>query len=190
MKKLFIMMLLCAISICVSAQEHLTFKGIPIEGNLTTFVEKLKANGFKLTEMDGDGAIMEGYFSGDTRTILIYASKISKKVYQVIAILEKSNSWSTLKSTYDEFKSSLTTKYGNGVSYEYFSSPYEAGDGYEMSALRLDKCTYATSFNILCGKIRLMISSVGGGSVVVAYTDKVNEELSEKEEKSLISSDL
>lgn len=190
MKKLFFAILLCVISISVSAQEHLTFKGIPIDGNLNSFVEKLKAKGFSQIVVNSDGAMMEGEFGGNICKTGIYVTRTSKKVHTVIVQVAESNSWFTLESTYNEYKSSLATKYGKGVSIEMFSSPYEEGDGYEMSALRLSKCHYSTRFKTSKGEIFLYISDTNGGSVLLSYSDKANEALSEAEEKSLISSDL
>ena len=190
MKKLFFTMLLCVISISVSAQEHLTFKGIPIDGSLTSFVEKLKAKGFTSVAVNSESAMMKGDFAGKICKTVIFATKKSKKVHSVIVEVETSNSWSTLKSTYNDYKSSLTTKYSNGNSIERFLPPYEAGDGYEMSALRLDKCTYLTKFTTAKGDIVLTIGYMEEGNVVLYYMDKVNTTLSEAEEKSLISSDL
>ena len=190
MKKLFFMMLLCAISVCVSAQNHLTFKGVPIEGSLTSFVAKLQAKGFTKISSNEERAMMKGDFSGDSRTILIYATKTTKQVYAVCVVLKESSSWSTLKSTYNEYKSSLATKYGEGDSYENFLSPYKEGDGYEMIALRAEKCLYATTFEIASGTIAIMIISANNGAVALYYTDKTNTKLSEKEQKDLISNDL
>ena len=190
MKKLFFAMLLCVISISVSAQEHLTFKGIPIDGSMNSFVEKLKAKGFEPIVVESEGAILKGDFGGNICKTVIFVTKTSKKVHTVGVEVEKSNSWSTLKSTYNDYKSSLTTKYGKGESIEYFSYPYEAGDGYEMSALRLDKCTYITKFTTAKGDIMLLIGYREEGNVVLYYMDKANGISKEAEEKRLISSDL
>lgn len=38
----------------IMAQEHLSFKGIPIEGCMTVFCQKLKANGFTSIGHDGN----------------------------------------------------------------------------------------------------------------------------------------
>ena len=48
MKKhlLTLVLFLCSFAICGFAQEHLSFKGIPIEGSMTAFCQKLKAKGF------------------------------------------------------------------------------------------------------------------------------------------------
>ena len=190
MKKLFIMTLLCVMSISVSAQEHLTFKGVSIDGHLSVFVEKLKTKDFKTVVVNSDSAMLKGNFGGNDCTIAVYATKTSKIVHTVCVEVSESDSWSTLKSTYNEYKSSLATKYGNGKSLEIFLSPYEAGDGYEMSALRLNKCVYMTKYTTLKGEIILTIGYLEGGKVVLYYIDKANNALSEAEEKRLINSDL
>lgn len=61
MKKLALTIIVCLVGIVSQAQEHLRFMGIPIEGNIDTFCEKLiKENGLKPSEsvdtvnIDGD----------------------------------------------------------------------------------------------------------------------------------------
>lgn len=61
MKKLTLIIIVCLVGIVSQAQEHLRFMGIPIEGNIDTFCEKLiKENGLKPIEsvdtvnIDGD----------------------------------------------------------------------------------------------------------------------------------------
>ena len=41
----------------IMAQEHLSFKGIPIEGSMTAFCQKLKAKGF--TQMGRSQVILQ-----------------------------------------------------------------------------------------------------------------------------------
>ena len=46
MRKLLITLTMLFAVINIMAQEHLSFKGIPIEGSMTAFCQKLKAKGF------------------------------------------------------------------------------------------------------------------------------------------------
>ena len=46
MRKLVITFTMLFAVISLMAQEHLSFKGIPIEGSMTAFCQKLKAKGF------------------------------------------------------------------------------------------------------------------------------------------------
>lgn len=190
MKKILALMFSCMLTLTASAQEHLTFKGIPIDGKLTEFVNKLKAQGFIEIKVNNDSAIMKGDFSGKNCEIIMYASKKSNIVYQVGAILEKDDSWGVLKSTYDEYKSLLNSKYEEGQTIEFFKSPYEEGDGYEMTALRNNKCIYCTRYELQNGIITLLIAEVSNGSVALFYADKINEALAEREKSSQQISDL
>ena len=190
MKKIFGMMLLCVISISASAQEHLTFKGVPINGHITTFVSKLKSLGFKEVASSDYSAVVEGEFGGNECQVAIYGSKKSKVVHKVIVILDESSSWHSLKSKYNEYKELLTSKYGKGTSFEFFSDPYYEGDGYELGAVRNDKCTYLTFFETSNGDIVISIVNAGKPVTSLGYMDKVNSAIAEKEEKSLLFGDL
>lgn len=46
MKKIIFTLTVLFVAINIMAQEHLSFKGIPIEGSMTGFCQKLKAKGF------------------------------------------------------------------------------------------------------------------------------------------------
>ena len=46
MKKILITLTVLFAVIDIMAQEHLSFKGIPIEGSMTEFCQKLKSKGF------------------------------------------------------------------------------------------------------------------------------------------------
>ena len=48
----------------IMAQEHLSFKGIPIEGSMTAFCQKLKAKGFTQMGRDNNVTMFTGDFTG------------------------------------------------------------------------------------------------------------------------------
>ena len=51
-RRLLFILTLIFFSIHLTAQEHLTFKGIPIEGSMSEFCQKLKAKGLTLINKD------------------------------------------------------------------------------------------------------------------------------------------
>lgn len=53
-----------ASSMAQTTSEHLTFKGIPIDGPLNAFVAKRKAAGFKHLGTEDGFAYLEGDFAG------------------------------------------------------------------------------------------------------------------------------
>lgn len=181
----------CAIMLTMAlhAQEHLTFKGIPMGSNLATFVSKLKSQGFTQEGDYGEMIIMKGDFAGKSYcTIVIGATKTTKSVWKVVVTFPEKVSWYSLKSEYNSFKESYNSKYGKGRSYEYFSDPYYEGDGYELQALRLEKCKYATFYETTEGKIMLKIGD--DKAVQVHYEDKLTTAVKSKEEEQSISNDI
>ncbi len=97
-------------------------------------------------------------------------------------------SWHSLKSEYNSFKDSYNDKYGKGRSYEYFSDPYYEGDGYELQALRLEKCTYITFYETQEGNIMLKIGD--DKAVQVHYEDKLTTAAKSREAEQSVSNDI
>ena len=188
MKKILILMVFCLLSIGAIAQEHLTFKGIPIDGSLSSFVTKLKTQGFKVMSSDTSFAQLEGNFGGELCTILVNTTKKTGIVYNVCVALPESSSWSSIKNKYEEYKSSLTEKYTKPQSIEEFKDPYYEGDGYEMTALKTNKCTYISRFLLKNGIIYLSMTNLT--NLFIIYEDNVNSEINKSEEKSKVYDDL
>lgn len=112
MRHLLLSILLCT-TICANAQNHLTFKGIPIEGSMTTFCQKLKAKGFTQMGKDKNATIFTGDFTGKQATIGVGASDDGKNVFSVVVLFDPSGEWNNLVSTYDYYKDLYTRKYGD-----------------------------------------------------------------------------
>lgn len=183
-------MLLCAMSVCATAQEHMSFKGIPMDCDLITFVSKLEAKGFTNQRNTSEtSAWVKGNFAGiDDCEILILSTSTSKLVWKVVVYFPERISWYSLKREYNNFKDSYTEKYGKPNSYEYFSQPYYEGDGYELQALKLEKCTYESFFKTTLGYICLSIYKTN--QVKVSYEDAVNVILKSSEKEKKVSNDI
>ena len=63
MKKILVSLLLVFSAITTMAQDHLSFKNIPIDGPLDLFLAKLKADGFTQFDTDTDGVWLAGRFA-------------------------------------------------------------------------------------------------------------------------------
>lgn len=94
------------------AQEHLSFKGVPIEGSMTEFCQKLKAKGLKLFDSSKSLSTFDGEFTGRSATIYAAANDDGKNVHSVMVAFEPSDEWNTLVNTYDYYKNLYTKKYG------------------------------------------------------------------------------
>lgn len=112
MKKLLVTLTMLFAVINIMAQEHLSFMGIPIEGSMTTFCQKLKDKGFNSVGSDKNLMLFTGNFTGRTATVGIQATDNGTDVCAVGVIFEPSGEWNTLVSTYDYYKNLYIRKYG------------------------------------------------------------------------------
>ena len=139
-KALFIIFLSFAMNFSFSQ----SFDGVPISGDLPTAVARYKAKGYTLDKYITSGAILNGKILMNNIQLFIFVTPKTKKVYKVVAYLDEDISWTSLKSTYIRFLGILTDKYGNpDGNYESFTTPYYEGDGYELSAVGLEKVNYS-----------------------------------------------
>ena len=64
MKKILASLAVFLAAINIMAQEHLSFKGIPIEGSMTEFCQKLKTKGFTSIGQENNISLFTGDFTG------------------------------------------------------------------------------------------------------------------------------
>lgn len=197
MKKLlvyFVALFLSTVSFAqngiVSEESHLSFKGLSLSGSLDDFVNNLVSQGYILKDSQAVGALLKGSFASESDcTIAVLTTNRTRQVYCVAVSFEKKTSWSSLKNQYQEYKTMLSSKYGEPSKFvERFMSPYYEGDGYELQALRLDKCNYTSFFEVHNGTV--MLSMNNDASLVLYYSDKEGSALNEREERMNAMSDL
>lgn len=193
MKKiLFTLVLFVSIS-CVYSQaqrsQHMTFKNIPIDGHIDNFVQKMRQEGFLLDFQGDNGAIMKGQFANRQCEVYIIASPKSKIVWKVVATTAEDTSWLSLKQDYLRFKEQYEQKYGKAESsYDFFAKPYYEGDGYEMQAVRNEKCHFISFWELRSGTISVGISSTE--NIKFTYEDKLNTRIAKRESNSKIQDDI
>lgn len=197
MKKLILLFFGICFSVIMLAQNetsHAIFKGMFIDGDINEFEQKLLEQGYELVEKDESSVAVMGSFAGkEDCVIYVVGTPVSKTVCKIAVYLEESSSWQTLKAEYLNLKKLYTEKYGRPKSNERFYKPYYEGDGYEISALRREKCTYSSKFESENTIIDLLISYNGEsdkGFVFVIYKDKINAAIQEKEMNQNISNDI
>ena len=84
MKKILLTLCTLLIVALAQAQEHMTFKDISMDCNLTTFVSKLEAKGYRTTLLEDDNAVLKGNFAGkDDCSIYVLCTAKSKLVWKV-----------------------------------------------------------------------------------------------------------
>lgn len=180
MRNFFTLFVVMLLSLPVFAQEHLDFRGVPIDGHLDDFVTKMEGMGYTVKQRDGEIVMMTGQFTNNNVELWIVSSRQTKTVWKVVVDFSKNSSWSSLKNSYFEYKNLYTKKYGsNNKAFEFFSKPYYEGDGYELQALRGEKCTYATFFLAENGTITVALTKFE--NLQIRYEDKTNADKSSKE---------
>lgn len=178
MKKIAIVLILNLLAIAVFSQE---FLGVKVGGTRQECIKKFVAKGFIIQKGTTNVVTMlKGYAGNMPVELFITNTQISKKVLRFTVYLPKESSWSVLKETYNTFLSVLTSKYGEpNSSYANFVDPYYEGDGYEMSAIELDKCNYSAFWD----NISIDISKYK--QVRFYYENPINVALSEQENNTI-----
>ncbi|MFY8161982.1 MAG: hypothetical protein ACOVNU_11680 [Candidatus Kapaibacteriota bacterium] len=140
MKKLIVIISLF-FSVSAFSQQ---FDGVNISGDLPTAISSLKAKGYTLSKPITNGVIMNGKIGSTEIELFLFTTPKSKKVYKAAIYLPIKENWYSIKQNYLDYLEVLTNKYGTpDNSFNFFSKPYFEGDGYEMLALDLEKCTYS-----------------------------------------------
>lgn len=160
--------------------EHLSFKGVPIDGTLSEYVSKMKQVGFTYVKTDGGVAILKGDFASYKDCIVGVATLKGKDlVSKITVIFPTQESWSMLSSNYFNLKEMLTEKYGHpSESVEEFSSYEPDSDGSKMTQVHLDACKYFSTYETAKGNIQLSIKgNISSAFVILTYFDKINSNI-------------
>ena len=179
MKKILATLLSTLIAASLFAQDaHLKFKGVPIDGSLTEFVNKMKTAGFTHIGTQDGMAALQGDFAGYKNcTVAVFTVKPLNVVSMIGVIFQSRDNWADLESDYDIFKEMLTEKYGAPavVIEEFKRTPQDDND--KIYELRMNRCTWASAFQTELGEIELSIEHQDFQSrVVLRYRDKINTE--------------
>lgn len=179
MKNLILTLCLFFAVIAANAQEHLSFKGIPIEGSMTTFCQKLEAKGLVQIHSTDNIRLFTGDFTGREATIVVGADQSGQNVFTVAVIFPESEEWNYLVNTYDYYKELYTEKYGT-PSFNREDNPSRSNDNNSrMIELYKGTVVYGSVFNAPGGTIELSIDKGTGsfkGQVVIKYKDAQNIE--------------
>lgn len=161
--------------------EHMTFKGVPIDGTLKEYVSKMEEKGFTHIETEDGVATFTGDFAAH-KDCLIGVSTLKQKdlVSKVAVLFSEHDTWSSLSSSYFYLRELLTEKYGKpSESLEEFESSYTPeDDNSKMLALKMNRCKYYTIYEMDKGSIQLSIETDEiVGRVMLNYFDKINGEI-------------
>lgn len=105
--------------IYAQSSEHLSFKGVPIDGTLNEYVAKMKQSGFTMLGTEDGVAMLKGDFASYKGCIIGVSTLNGKDLVSKITVIFPSyESWSLLASNYFNLKEMLTEKYGQPAGLE------------------------------------------------------------------------
>ena len=183
MKKLLFILLSIAFLTPAFAQSnnHMTFKGIPIDGSLSDFTAKMKQKGFTHLGTQDGVALFSGEFAAyKDCTIGAVSSKSTNTVNKVAVMFSDCDTWSQLYGNYSRLKEMLIQKYGepteNIEKFDTYSEPRD--DNMRMLEVKMDRCVYVATWKTEKGDIELAIEHADFSSCFVrlSYWDKINTE--------------
>ncbi len=179
MKKLLITLTVLFAAINIVAREHLSFKGIPIEGSMTAFCQKLKAKGFTQTGRDNNVTTFTGNFTGRQATVGVVATDDGENVFSVVVFFESSREWSTLVDTYGYYKGLYTRKYGKPTFSKEDNPARSNSNDQLMFEVAQGTVVYDSVWKVTGGDIQLSIKKATEylrGQVTIRYQDSQNTE--------------
>lgn len=184
MKTKILTLILSVTAILTFAQtsEHLSFKGVPIDGTLNEYVSEMKRAGFSRIRTEDGVSILKGDFAGYKNCFISVATLKQKDLVNTITVMfPERSTWSALAANYFNLKELLTEKYGKPTEivekFDTYSEPRD--DNSKMHEVIMNKCKYYTSFELENGTIQLSIEYGGllKGFVMLSYFDKINSEI-------------
>ena len=139
MKRIFSFFVMLVLTLGVMAQtQHMKFMGIPLDGTISAFHQKLVAKGCKhnveVSNVVGAGSrVFVGTFFGEEASIHVYYNAKTKVVYRAKACIERSSEDNIIRK-YNEVKSALEEKYPDAYmvkseDYGYDSLTFYTGQG-------------------------------------------------------------
>ncbi len=188
MKKL-LLTLMCLFAVCASfaqnaeptsTEQHLKFKGIPIDGTPSEFGSKLQNAGFSYSYKDEGTYYYNGSFAGYDNCKIIVKSA-GNLVYEVVAIFPKDYSWAHLHNKYSSLKEMLTSKYGTPECKEVFeNTPSYVNindDNNKYREVGYNRCNYYSVFTSLIDGMGTIVMEIKSAHCVgIHYIDFYNEQ--------------
>lgn len=180
MKKLILILIVLAGLTSMAQTGHMTFKGVPIDGNLNTVVSKLKQKGFTMVHSENGVAMMTGDFASFKNCTVVVSEHETGIVNRVGVMFPDKDTWVSLYNDYSKLKNMLIEKYGEpAVVEEVFQnqSSYGFDDNDRMYEVQMDRCHYICDWITENGGIELRIEHnvMVGCYVFLLYLDSENE---------------
>ena len=174
--------LMIAATFGATAQNHQTFKGVPIDGKTSAFVNQLKQKGF---QQIGKSDTLTGTFAGyNDCEVTVMTSAQTDNVYGVRVKIPMCQPLG-IYAEYKKLQTALTEKYGEPVNPQEKRSQSTKEDDFITALYKLIADVketfdfpYSCVFDTGCGNVMLngawIPSDCGGGFILITYIDNAN----------------
>lgn len=180
--KSFILALSVIISaLTLHAEQHLSFSGIPITGNMDAFCNKLKEKGYTYWTQKNEMKFFTGQFLRRDAYVGVSATNDSKEVYGVAVIFKGTDSWQILHNIWNNCKTLYTEKYGEPEECVEEGVRENSGNFLIMHNVADERVRYTCTYSLPEGMIKMAIvpwdeGDEKMGTVIINYHDAVNGE--------------
>jgi len=185
-KILFLIVLMAAAQGIVAQEDHLTFKGLPIDGSCEDFMEALISKGFRYqnTSKTKRDNIMVGPFAGKANAVvrIFPASETIDVTSRILVAFEEEAVWQKLTATFSHLKKFYVEKYGSP------SDSLETGTGEDyrsLADLRKGLCNYFSFWLLPEGSIKLSLE--GNSSKCFVTIEYIDAKGKRKHENEILS---
>ena len=164
-----------------SNSNHLTFKGVPIDGTLEDFVSEMEKAGFTYIAEENGAAVLQGDFAGFKKCNIYVATLHGMDIVNAITvIIPCRDDWSDIEQKYRMLNELITEKYGepaeNTEKFYRRLTPRTNQD--KLIALASDNCDFKTVYDTPKGKITVFMDHDYslGAFLNLKYSDKINSD--------------
>lgn len=181
MKKTFTLILLLLSTATVWSQ-HLTFKGIELNGSVKAFSAQLQKKGYEYIGTTNGIAMLSGAFANFQNCTIGLLGNEAGTIVKAAVIFPNESTWGKLEDTYLTLKSLLIQKYGEPtITLEEFKNNYstELDDYMKLSQIGNDEILYGCAWELPNGTIELRLDGdISGYYPVLSYIDADNRQQS------------
>lgn len=177
MKRIILLLSVLCLCLGASAQEHLKFKNIPIDGPRKAFVEALCNSDFTKVNDNEFGTALRGLFTGKTVDVFVIPTS-EGNVCRVAVNYPSPENWTNLRMDFYTLLRSLSYKYDEPKELvQEFQMPFSDGDGRELEAIRRGRARWYARFMNREGTIHLIIGNnpmTQQPAITLLYEDAAN----------------
>lgn len=168
-------MIFAVSSLSAQQSEHFNFKGIPIDGSLSAFGNKLVAEGFTKV---GTNAYRGKFLRNECLIALV--GDDDNMIWRVAAIFPATDTWSVLESSFNGYVDLYSEKYGRPTTLKKEFAGYASDYGpAKMMSVTNGECNYYAIWNLPQGSIEVRIvkaDKYDEGTIRIVYTDNANKD--------------